>query len=87
MKAKYFTQLRKKVSYYEVEETNGLFGHFEWTFKGETILALSHKNACERYAKRHYIGKHIPDETSRCWGRFKVKLKDKVVHERHFKYF
>lgn len=87
MKAKYFKRLRAKVQYYQVDTTNGLFGDFDWTFKGEVILALSHKNACERYSKRHYLHQTIENERSQCWAYFRVKLQDVVIHERHFIYY
>lgn len=87
MKAKDFKKLRAKVQYYDVEITGGLFGRFEWTFKGLTVLATSHKNACERFNKRNHNGLTVGDETSSEWAYYKVKLTDKISHERHFKYF
>lgn len=87
MKAKYFTKLRSKLQYYEVEMSWGLFGDFFRYSSQMTVLAYSHKNACERYNKRKYNHKEVGGETSENWARYKVKLADKISHERHYKYF
>lgn len=88
MKAKYFKELRKVLKYYEVDETEHLFGNFNWKFWPKIILAYNHKNACDRYKKRYNSSHEVRSrETTEQWGEFRVKLLDDPFHFRHIKYY
>lgn len=89
MKAKYFTKLRKKARWYDVEVTSGLFGNFSGFDYGIRVLALSHKNACLRACRRGYGLNHsgMYNITTEKWGHFAVKLSSSTPHWRNIGYY
>lgn len=89
MKAKYFSKLRKELKLFYVLKTDGLFGDFK-DYRGDSkelqsftlILALSPKNAVERYCKKRNIYKRREwDEDRECWAHFKVFPHNKPYHK------
>lgn len=88
MKAKHFRKLRAKAKYYIVDTTWGLFGDFRESSFVHIVLALNHRNACERAKKRGFgVELSIGNETSEKWGKWKVRLQGKPDHFRHNKYY
>lgn len=88
MKAKHFKKLRKKLQWYDVQISRGLFGDFPWNWDSSIrVLAKNDEQACYRAQKRGYgLGLEIDFDPREDYAKWRVKLSSKSDHWKNIEF-